>query len=118
MYDIASNPLCCYGSVALPSVQFALWTNPKKIYIVGCDCTLGGYFDNQPQELDFNTQLIIEGWEKIKEFRDIYYPETEIISVNPVGLKGLFKDVYTENYLNEHPEIIEEVGNNIEILNY
>lgn len=33
------------------------------------------------------------------------YPDMEIISVNPVGLKGLFRDVYTESYLNDHPEI-------------
>ena len=34
-----------------------------------------------------------------------HYPDIEIISINPVGLKGMFKDVYTENYLNDHPEI-------------
>ena len=41
------------------------------------------------------------------------YPKTEIISVNPVGLKGLFKDVYTQSYVDEHPELLNE---NIEIL--
>ena len=33
---------------------------------------------------------------EIKKFVETYYPETEIISVNPVGLKGIFKDLYQE----------------------
>ena len=32
----------------------------------------------------------------------------EIISVNPVGLKGMFHDMYTESYLDAHPEIDRE----------
>ncbi len=49
----------------------------------------------------------------MKGFAKTYYPETEIISVNPVGLKGLFHDVYTESYLNEHSEIDR---NDVELL--
>ena len=37
---------------------------------------------------------LIGKWKKLKEFADEKYPNTEIISVNPVGLKGLFKDEY------------------------
>jgi hypothetical protein len=37
---------------------------------------------------------IYEGWKDLKKFAQIYYPDTEIISINPVGLKGLFTDVY------------------------
>ena len=33
-----------------------------------------------------------------KMFARHHYPETEIISINPVVLKGLFKDIYTEEY--------------------
>ena len=110
MYDISTNPLCCYWSIVFPAIQFALWTNAKRIYIVGCDCNQNGYFDNKIQQfpilngnkLDFNYQGVITGWKKLKEFKYMYYTETEIISVNPVGLKGLFKDVYTKNYLTEH----------------
>lgn len=29
----------------------------------------------------------------------------KIIGVIPVGLKGVFKDVYTKEYLKDHPEI-------------
>ena len=36
---------------------------------------------------------------------EIYYPSIDIISINPVGLKGVFKDMYTRSYLEQHPEI-------------
>ena len=38
---------------------------------------------------------------RIKEFARQYYPETEIISINPVGLKGLFIDQYTDDFLRD-----------------
>ena len=44
-------------------------------------------------------------WNIIKKIAPVFYPETEIISVNPVGLKGMFHDVYTKSYLQDHPEI-------------
>ena len=34
-----------------------------------------------------------------------YYDDVEIISVNPIGLRGMFKDVYTREFLKDHPEI-------------
>ena len=33
---------------------------------------------------------MVKGYEKMKEFIERFYPETEVISINPVGLKGLF----------------------------
>ena len=42
----------------------------------------------------------IEGYRNVKKFSALHYPDMEIISVNPVGLKGMFHDVYTESYLN------------------
>lgn len=72
---------------------------PKKIYLVGCDCSLGGYFNNEKlnkkeKQNYLNTVEIIENWKKLKFFANRYYPDTEIISINPVGLKGVFKDIY------------------------
>ena len=55
----------------------------------------------------------MRGYKKFKEFIDIYYPDVEVISVNPVGLKGLFRDVYTQNFVDAHPELKKE---NIEII--
>lgn len=88
--DIDCNYLECGGSVALAAVQFALFTNPRKIYLVGCDCT-NGYFYEKPEKLKKN-RIYAESWAKLKEFAEIYYPDTRIISVNPRGLRGLFED--------------------------
>ena len=81
------------GSVVFSAMQFALFTNPKKIYLVGCDCT-AGHFDNPKKNI--NLSNLIKSWKEIKKFAEIYYPDTEIISINPVGLKGIFKDLYQD----------------------
>ena len=61
----------------------------KKIYFVGCD---GGF--TQGKSSDDNHLLF--WWKKFVEFKNIYYPEVKIISVNPVSLKGWFdEDIYT-----------------------
>lgn len=82
------------NSVIFSAIQFALFTNPKKIYLVGCDCT-SGYFDLKNKKIKSNKTLI-RIWKELREFARTYYPDTEIISVNPVGLKGVFKDLYQD----------------------
>lgn len=93
--DISSEAFADSYSVVFPTMQFILWTNPKRIFVVGCDCSNSGHFNKQKNSL--NIDKVLEGWKNLKEFAAIHYPDTEIISVNPVGLKGLFKDIYTEN---------------------
>lgn len=93
-YDISSQRLGDFNSVVFSAMQFLLWTNPKRIYLVGCDCNRSGYFDNKEQT-NYLTDKIIEHWALFKEFAHIYYPETEIISVNPVGLRGMFQEIET-----------------------
>lgn len=104
--DISSSPLKNCASVSLQAMQFILYTQPKKIYIVGVDCTSatkkyfqGEGFDNTSRGEDcaILDKRNIECWVKLKKFVKTYYPDIEIISVNPVGLKGLFTDIYTCN---------------------
>lgn len=95
-YNLLAEPLYCYGSIMFPAIQFALWTNPKRIYIVGMDNTDSGYFDGNKQKMSISSEFIKENILKLKKFANTYYPKTEIISVNPVGLKGIFKDIYTD----------------------
>ena len=111
-FDIATEPLTCSGSVVFPAMQFILYTNPKRIFIYGCDCSADAHFydtKNTTKDTswagDPSWTAAIHGWKLLKKFADKYYPETEIISVNPVGLRGLFRDVYTESFLAKHPEI-------------
>ena len=56
---------------------------------------------------------MMAGYHQFKEYARIYYPDVYIISVNPVGLRGLFEDVYTKDFLDAHPEIEKE---NLKIL--
>jgi hypothetical protein len=108
--DIESQALGNFATVAMQALQFALYTNPKKIYLVGMDCNIGtmGHFKGgitdvaklRGQKLCATTFKIIDNWNEAQEFQETYYPDTEIISLNPVGLKGLFTDSYSEKYLN------------------
>lgn len=111
--DIDREPLGAFHSVAFQAIQFILFTNPSKIYIVGIDCASNGahfagpehYVSSRGENIEFLQQEQIQEWKMLKEFVDMYYPSIDIISINPVGLKGVFKDMYTRSYLEQHPEI-------------
>ena len=97
-FDISVQPLTGGGSVAFVAMQFMLWTNPRRIYIVGCDCSANGHFMpeslmNNPSPPEYYLSLIAP-WKKLKQFANRLYPQTEIVSINPVGLKGVFTDLY------------------------
>ena len=97
--NICKHGLIDFGSVAFAALHFSLFTYPKRIYLVGCDTSQAGHFYDKPQSrssLDVRNVKI--GYARMKMFARLYYPDTEIISVNPVGLKGLFRDVYTDSY--------------------
>lgn len=95
-YNLCAEPLYCYGSIMFDALQFALWTNPKRIFIVGMDNTTLGTFDNQKNKL--NCLYVKEHMEEFKKFANEYYPETQIISVNPVGLQGIFTDIQQKSF--------------------
>ena len=97
-YDLTFEPLGDFGGTAFSAMQFLLWTNPEKIYIVGADCDNSkNIFYQQNTPVDYSYQ--IEWWKKLKQFAADVYPQTEIISINPIGLKGIFKDIYTNRSL-------------------
>lgn len=98
--DISVAPLKSYGTTMFSAFQFALWTHPAKIYIVGCDCSTG-YSSAINADTKDDYSYLINPWKKAKEFADEYYPDIEITSINPVGLIGVFKDVYTDSYKRE-----------------
>lgn len=93
--DIRYAPLMEYRSIIFPAIQFALFCNPQRIYLIGCDCSQAGHFNRDLQD-KLDVACVLRGYRALKKFADKHYPETEIISVNPVGLKGLFKDWYTD----------------------
>ena len=96
------EPLGNFSTIAFPAMQFALWTNPRKIYLVGCDSAPVGHYDKVVLESNKDALTngvygkIVKEWIEFKQFAAIYYPDIEIISINPVGLKGIFEDIYME----------------------
>lgn len=115
--DIDTQPLNNSASTSIQAMQFILFTNPKKIYVVGIDCTnslkqhfIGVAYDNalRGENVANNDIKHVQAWKDLKYFISIYYPNTEVIVVNPVGLKGIFHDVYTKSYLEKHPEIEQD----------
>lgn len=115
--NIAYYPLMSYNSIIFRAVHFALYTHPKKLLLIGCDCSLNGHFEESKQDCSPNIHLRsaasealiqipqwIDGYRNVEQFAAIHYPDTEIISVNPVGLKGMFRDMYTQNYLDACPD--------------
>ena len=97
--DISTSPFIIYGSTIHVAAQFALYTHPEKLYIVGCDCN-SGHFSSHKEKIS-NSDVaclkeIITGWKKFSSFAKAFYPDVKIVCVNPVGLKGVFIDEYTE----------------------
>ncbi len=96
-------------NIALSAMQIALFTHPKRIYLVGCDASQGHFI--QTDNLDAKTierheedlkmavssDRVIQKWLELKAFAQAFYPDVEIVSVNPVGLKGIFSDIYQNN---------------------
>lgn len=118
--DIESQPLPDLGSCVFSALYFAIYAGIKKIYIVGCDCACNGYFNGAKQKQEWVngsvTAKLLKGWNIFKEHVEIFHPDVELISVNPVGLRGMFRDVYTQSYLDANPELVQKLGDNIEIL--
>lgn len=95
--DISVSPIKSYGTTFYGMFQFALWTHPEKIYIVGADCSKGyARCANDASVIDHS--WMVRPWRKLAEFAKMNYPDIEIIALNPVGAKGIFKDEYTAGY--------------------
>lgn len=90
--DISMFPLADFKSVAFGALHFAAWTNPKRIFLAGLDTQQTGTFDGRAHPYAINE--LLNGYKIFKKFMAAHYPDTEIISVNPVGLKGIFTDLY------------------------
>lgn len=123
-FNIDTELIGNFCTISLQAMQFLLYTNPQKIYLVGIDTSNNGHFGGSEydetsrggEDLNDLHNWAQRDWRYLKDFAKIYYPDTEIISVNPVGLRGLFKDVYTRSYVAENQELFAEIKNEIEYL--
>lgn len=91
-WDISFEPLADFGSTVFSAFQFALYTNPAEICLVGCDCTQG-YFSNNGLKTANNHSGLILNWLKFRDYIQYISPELKVKVINPVGLKGVFEDV-------------------------
>jgi hypothetical protein len=103
-YDLSVQPVGEFMGTTFSALQFIFYAHPKRLYLVGWDCSAGYAYGKKNFYGSANYQVNI-----LKEYFlpwiKLNYPDVEIVSVNPVGLSGIFKDVYTEDYLVLHPEL-------------
>ncbi len=123
-FNIDTEVIGNFCTISLQAIQFLLYTNPSKIYLVGIDTSNNGHFggleynekSRDGEDLNNLHNWAKRDWGYLKEFAKIYYPDTEIISINPVGLRGLFKDVYTKDFIKTNIDEFKEQINDIEYL--
>lgn len=90
-YDLSRNPMGQFYGTPFSALQFILYTNPKRLYLVGWDCSAGYAYNKSNALGPANYQIdILKKY--FVPFIKVNYPNIEIISINPVGLKGIFKD--------------------------
>lgn len=97
--NIDEGILPSYKSITDEALQFALFAGFKRIYLVGHDCDYSdGTFRTDKLEVsdDNDAKLLLNMWPLIKEWIGENYPDVEIYSINPVGLK-IFKEVREED---------------------
>lgn len=90
--DISLEPFADLRGTVFSALQFAVYTNPENIYLVGIDCSSSNNVYNSNDD-DYRYQF--EGWEIMKQALIEMSSYDKVTSINPVGLKGFFKDSYT-----------------------
>ena len=104
--DIAKHYISDFGtSTIFVLMQFALYCGFKTIYLVGCDISnynaanvADRYFyhdehlPKMPQHAANGMKRLHIKWKKLQEFAYANYPDTRIVSINPIGIKDLFEE--------------------------
>lgn len=90
-YEISEQPLVNH-LISFSALQFLIYTGVKVIYLVGQDATNIISCDNHDLDLQRNTDRILH---EFTNFRNLATSrQVRIVSINPVGLTGLFEDCY------------------------
>ena len=64
-YDIETHPLTDFMSVSFAALHFALYTQPRKIYLIGLDTTNSGHILNCNHQ--YYIDDLMEGYKKFKD---------------------------------------------------
>ena len=95
--DLSVMPVALNSNVAFPIMQFLLYMGFEKIYLVGFDASGGGRWNypNAYWNCGNYGQSVVQWpkrWYFFRKWQKKEYPDVKIISVNPVGLKGMMDD--------------------------
>lgn len=86
--DVLNETIAFSPTTVLALMQILLWCSPKTIYLAGFDSSGGWHKGN------YYYSSLVRLWSLLKGFKEKFYPDIKIISVNPRGLKGMFEDIY------------------------
>ena len=105
--ELELYPVYHNGSIAHDMLHLMLYMAPDIIYLLGCDCSPTGYFDDRsnPAQTTMDAGALMHGHNMLRALQQTHRPHTRIVSVNPIGLRGIFEDVYTPQFLALHPEL-------------
>ena len=96
-----TNILYSFYSIGHIALLFSILCRANRVYLVGFDQG-GNYADGTPRLNMEKTNLkAIDGFKRIRKIVKEFDLDTEIISINPVNMRGLFRDVYTDSYIKE-----------------
>ncbi len=108
-FHVDLRPMPDFCSVIFSAMSYALWTTPKRIFLVGADCS-SGHASSLKAKHHGDLNYLLKPWKSMANFIKNKYPDIEIISINPIGLKGLFnKDIYTNEFLQNHKLFDENI---------
>lgn len=100
--NLEETPPAAAGSVAFPALQFALWCGFSRIYLAGVDILDTRRFNDGDSGNDY-ARFHLPRWGQFKQWVQNAYDEVRIISLNPVGLRGMFEDM--DQHPVEHIEV-------------
>lgn len=100
-------PVYQCGTITHNMLHILLYAGAAVIYLLGCDVQPSGYFDDRvnPRQQEMPVEALRSGYAQLRALQQQHFPHTRIISVNPLGLRGLFEDAYTPAFLSLHPEL-------------
>lgn len=87
-------------SIIFEMLQFILYTGIKRLYIIGCDCTIdkGGFHSpvtRFPNPRD-SISMADHYWVHAARFIELNYPNVEVRIINPVRMKQFKECTYSE----------------------
>ena len=88
--DIVNNYMYSRMSITWEMLQFALWTGPSKIYLMGQDCSYSKGTLHNPHHKAYGgvpRVPLIQRWQEFSAWVKSSYPETEVFIINPVAMK-------------------------------